>query len=57
MEDDVDIYKSVLQPVIVEPIIEVSKKPRLESEDALGNFEEEEVLPIPNIMRKNQFWA
>jgi hypothetical protein len=30
MENAVDVFKPILQPLIVEPIIEVSKKPHLE---------------------------
>ena len=41
MEEFEDIYKSVLQPLIVEPVVEVSKRLRLEAEVALGLSEEE----------------
>jgi hypothetical protein len=52
-EDDVDIYKSVLQSLIVKPVIEFMKKPCLESEDALGDSKKEEVLLILEIVQKN----
>jgi hypothetical protein len=41
MEEDEDNYKSVLQPLIVEVVVEVSKRPHLETQVALGVSEEE----------------
>jgi hypothetical protein len=39
MEEDEAIFKSVLKPFILEPIVEVSKKPRFEAEISLGASE------------------
>jgi hypothetical protein len=51
MEEDEDIFKSVLEPLIVEPAAEVSKKMRLEAQGAL-NVSEEEMEPAPPIIAR-----
>jgi hypothetical protein len=55
MEEDEDIFKSVLEPLIVEPTIEVSKKPRSEAQVALNVSEEEIEPPPPVIARLNRY--
>lgn len=55
MEDDEDIFKSVLKPLIVEPAAEVSKKMCSEAHGAL-NISEEEMEPAPLvIVRLNRY--
>jgi hypothetical protein len=54
MEEDEDIFKSILQPLIVEPVAEVSKKLHLEAQGALDVFEEEVKNPLPTIVCLNQ---
>jgi hypothetical protein len=51
MEEDEDIFKSVLEPLIVEPAAEVSKKMRSEAQGAL-NVSEEEMEPAPPIIAR-----
>jgi hypothetical protein len=53
MEEDEDIYKSVLQPLIVEPIVEVSKRSCLEAQVTLGVSKEEVEPLLPIIVRLN----
>jgi hypothetical protein len=53
LEDNEAIYKSVLQPLILELLIHVFKKQWLESKDANVDFEEEEELPIHDIVQNN----
>jgi hypothetical protein len=48
MEEDEDIFKSVLEPLIVEPASEVSKKMHSEAQGAL-NVSEEEMEPPPPV--------
>jgi hypothetical protein len=53
MEEDEDIFKSVLQPLIVEPVVEVSKKSCLKAQATLNVSEEEMEPPPPVIARLN----
>jgi hypothetical protein len=41
---DQDIFKAILEPLIVDPLIEVFKKQRLDAQHALENFEDEKLL-------------
>lgn len=55
MEEDEDIFKSILKPLIVEPIVEVSKKMRSEAQGALNVLEEEMGPAPPIIARLNRY--
>ena len=55
MEEDEDIYNSVLKPLILEPDVEVIKKPRLGDEVGLGNPDEEVEPAAPVIVRLNRY--
>jgi hypothetical protein len=55
MEEDEAIFKSVLKPFILEPVVEVSKKPRFEGEISLGASEEEVEPTPPTIVRLNRY--
>ena len=55
IEEDDDIYKFVLQPLILEPDVEVIKRPRFDDVVGLGD-PDEEVEPIaPTIARLNRY--
>ena len=55
MEEDDDIYKCVLKPLILELDVEVIKRPHLDDEVGLGD-PDEEVEPIaPTIVRLNRY--
>ena len=51
LEDDELIFNSILKPLIVEPLIEVVKKQRLDKVDEMANSDEEVELEVPIIMR------
>jgi hypothetical protein len=55
MEENEAIFKSVLKPLILEPVLEVSKKPRFEGEISLGSSEEEVEPTPPTIVRLNRY--
>jgi hypothetical protein len=55
MEEDDDIYKCVIQPLIMEPVVEVNKRPRLDDKVGLGVPEEEVEPSPPTIMRLNRY--
>jgi hypothetical protein len=55
LKDGEAIYKSILQPLILEPLTKVFKKQRLNTVDAMVNSEEEAELPIPDIMQKTNY--
>jgi hypothetical protein len=55
MEEDEDIFKSVLEPLIIEPASEVSKKMHSEAHGALNVSEEEMEPPQPVLARLNQY--
>jgi hypothetical protein len=55
MEEDEAIFKSVLKPLILEPVVEVSKKPRFEGEISLGASKEEVEPTPPTIVRLNRY--
>jgi hypothetical protein len=54
MEGDKEIFKSLLEPLIVKPVVEVSKKQRLHKVTSIVD-DEEEVLPTPKIVPCNRF--
>jgi hypothetical protein len=55
MEEDEAIFKSVLKPLILEPVVEVSKKQCFEGEISLGASEEEVEPTPPTIVRLNRY--
>ena len=55
LKDSEAIYKSILQPLILEPFTKVFKKQRLNIADATVNSKEEAELPIPNIIQKTNY--
>jgi hypothetical protein len=55
IEEYEDIFKSVLEPLILEPASEVSKKMRSEAQGALNVLEEEMEPPPPIIARLNRY--
>ena len=55
MEEDDYIYKSILQPLILESDVEVIKRPRFDDAVGFGN-PDEDVEPIaPTIVRLNRY--
>jgi hypothetical protein len=55
MDEDETIFKSVLKPLILEPIVEVNKKLRFEGEISLGASEEEVEPTPPTTIRLNRY--
>ena len=55
MEDDDEIFKCVLKPLILEPDVEVVKRPRLDEEVGLGDPDEEREPMAPTIVRLNRY--
>jgi hypothetical protein len=54
IEGDKDIFKAILQPLIVDPINEALKKQRLEATSTADDVELEE-LPDPFIQPLNRY--
>jgi hypothetical protein len=54
MEGDEEIFKAILEPLIVDNVTEGFKKQRLDSDDAADDIELEE-LPDPTIQPLNQY--
>jgi hypothetical protein len=54
IEGDKDIFKAILEPLILDPIIEGLKKQQLESTSTTNDLEDEE-LPDPVIQPLNQY--
>ena len=55
MEEDDHIYKSVLQPLILEPDVEVIKSPRFDDAVGLGDPDEEVEPVAPTTVRLNRY--
>jgi hypothetical protein len=54
MEGDKEIFKAIIEPLIVDTVIEGFKKQRLDSDDAIDDVEVEE-FPDPVITPLNQY--
>jgi hypothetical protein len=54
MKGDVEIFKAILEPLIVDSITEGFKKQRLDGDDAADDVELEE-LPDPTIQPLNRY--
>jgi hypothetical protein len=54
MEGDKDIFKAILQPLIVDPVSEALKKQRLEATSTTDDIEVEE-LEDPVILLLNRY--
>ena len=55
MEEDGDIFKSVLQPLIKLPDVDVNKRQRVEDVVSLGDPDEEVEPSAPTIVRQNRY--
>jgi len=55
MEDDDEIFKCVLKPLILEPAVEVVKRPRFDEGVGLGDPDEEREPIAPTIVRLNRY--
>jgi hypothetical protein len=54
MESDKEIYKSLIEPLLAQPVREAPKKPRLHK-GPFGIGDEEQVFDIPNIIARNGY--
>lgn len=57
LEDDEAIFKSILQSLILKPLIEVFKKQHMNTRGATVKFEKEVEFPGPDFKQKNQFYT
>jgi hypothetical protein len=55
MEGDKEIFKAILEPLIVDPAIEGLKKQRLDAYEAVDDVELEELLD-PVIQPQNRYY-
>jgi hypothetical protein len=55
MEGDKDIFRAILEPLILDPITEGLKKQRLEATSTANDLEVEE-LPVTDIIPLNQYY-
>jgi hypothetical protein len=54
MESDKEIFKSLIEPLLAQPIREALKKPRLHKGPS-GIGDEEPVFDIPKIIARNRY--
>ena len=57
LEDNELIFNSILEPLIVEPLIKVVKKQRLDKPVVTANSDNEMELQVPIIVQQNRFCA
>jgi hypothetical protein len=55
MEGDKEIFKAILEPLIVDPVTEGFKKQQLDTNDAIDDVEVEE-LPDTSIVLLNRYY-
>lgn len=55
MEEDEDIFNSVLQPLIKVPDVDANKRPRVDDVVSLGDPDDEVEPSAPTILRLNRY--
>jgi hypothetical protein len=54
IEENKEIFKDILEPLIVDPVTKLFKKQQLDANGATNKFEDEELL-VPVIVPCNQY--